>query len=247
MSRSPLSSSAAPPDLTASILARTSGPACVRLRGLACAFVDETLPAGDRELASQHLEHCPQCRGLVAELEAALRELPGFAQVDPGATFTASVLSRTRSPLLPILPPPDRFVAGWANLMSRPRAALEAAYLATAAGLILSQLPLPGSAGSAGSAFISLVRTEGRASIAQVAFHGEGLTRRALATAPIRILHSRESAWASFRIRLNQRFDRSWKRVLKAAHATWAWIWHPRKTATPPSTEPPKAPPRSAL
>ncbi|MBK9795120.1 MAG: zf-HC2 domain-containing protein [Holophagaceae bacterium] len=247
MSRPPLSSPAARSDLTAAILAQTSGPACDRLRGLACAFVDETLPAGDRELVSQHLKHCPKCRGLVAELEAAHHELPGFAQVDPGATFTASVLSRTRSPLPPILPPPDRFVAGWANLMRRPRAALEAAYLATAAGLILSQLPLPGSGAPAGSAFISRVRTEGRASLAQVAFHGQGLTRRALATAPVRVLHSRESAWASFRTRLNQRLDRSWKRLAKAANATWTTLWPQRKTSAPPSTEPPKAPPRSAL
>jgi len=247
MSRPPLSISAALSDLTAAILAQTSGPACDRLRGLACAFVDETLPAEDRELVSLHLEHCPQCRGLVAGMGEAIRVLPGFAQVDPGAAFTAAVLTRTRSPLPPGLPPPDRFLAGWANLMRRPRAALEAAYLATAAGLILTQLPLPGSAGPAGSAFISRVRTEGRVSIARVAFHGQGLTHSALATAPVRILRSRESAWITFRTRFNQRIERSWKRLTRAANATWTWLWPQRKAPLPPSTEPPKAPPRSAL
>lgn len=247
MSRPPLSSPADPSDLTAAILARTSGPACDRLRGLACAFVDEILPLEDRELVARHLEHCPQCQSLVAGLETARSLLPGFAQVDPGAAFTASVLTRTRSPLPPNLPPPDRFLAGWANLMRRPRAALEAAYLATAAGLILSQLPLPGSAGPAGSAIISLVRTEGRTSIARVAFEGQGLTRRTLATAPVRILHSRESAWTNFRIRFSQHLERSWKRLAKAAHATWTWLWPQQNTSAPPSTEPPKAQPRSAL
>ena len=247
MSRPPLSISAALSDLTAAILAQTSGPACDRLRGLACGFVDGTLPTEDRELVSLHLEHCPQCRAMVAGLGEAIRVLPGFAQVDPGAAFTTAVLTRTRSPLPPSLPPPDRFLAGWGNLMRRPRAALEAAYLATAAGLILTQLPLPGSAGPAGSALISRVRTDGRASIARVAFHGQGLTRSALATAPVRILRSRESAWTVLRIRFSQRIERSWKWLTKAANATWSWLWPQRQTSVPPAAEPPKAPPRSAL
>jgi hypothetical protein len=247
MTRPRLSSSTAPADLTASILAQTSGPACDRLRGLACDYVDESLPAEDRELVSLHLEHCPQCLGLIAGLKVALRLLPGFAQVDPGEAFTASLLLRTRSPLPPILPPQDRFLAGWTSFMRRPRAALETAYLATAAGLILTQLPLPGSSGQAGSVFISLVRTEGRASIARVAFHGQGLTHSALATSPVRLLRSRESAWTTFRIRFNQRLERSWKRLVKAASDTWTWLWPQRKVSAPPFTEPPKAPPRSAL
>jgi hypothetical protein len=209
--------------------------------------VDGILPTEDRELVSLHLEHCPQCQSLVAGLEVARCALPGFAQADPGAAFTASVLTRTRSPLPPILPPPDRFLAGWANLMRRPRAALEVAYLATAAGLILTQLPLPGSAGPAGSALISRVRTDGRASIARVTVHGQGLTRRALGASPIRILRTRESAWTLFRTHFNQRFERSWKRLAKAASATWTWLWPQQKTSAPPFTEPPKAPPRSAL
>jgi len=131
--------------------------------------------------------------------------------------------------------------------MRRPRVALEAAYLATAGGLILTQIHLPGSAGSAGSAFISLVRTEGRASIARVAFQGQGLIRSALATPPVRILHSRESACATFRMRFNQRFERIWKRLVTAANDARTWFWPQRKASAPPSTEPPKAPLRSAL
>jgi hypothetical protein len=247
MSRPPVSISAALSDLTASILARTSGPACDRLRGLACDFVDKTLPADDLELVTQPLEHSLQCRGLVASLGTAIRVLPGFAQVDPGEAFTPSVLTRTRSPLPLILPPPDRFLAGWANLMRRPRAALEAAYLATAAGLILTQIPLPGSAGPAGSALISQVRTEGRASIARIAFQGQGLIRSALATPPVRILRSRESAWATFWMRFNQRFEQIWKRLVTAANDARTWFGPLRKASAPPSTEPPKAPLRSAL
>ena len=247
MSRPPVSISAALADLTASILARTSGPACDRLRGLACDFVDGALPADDLELVAQHLEHCPQCRGLVTGLAPAIRVLPEFAQVDPGLSFTASVLTRTRSPLPLILPPPDRFLAGWANLMRRPRVALEAAYLATAAGLILTQIPLPGSAGSAGSAFISQVRTEARISTARVASLGQRLTRSALATSPVQIFRSREGAWATFRTRFNQRFERIWKRLVTAANDARTWFWPQRKASAPPFTEPSKAPPRSAF
>jgi len=247
MSRPPVSISAALADLTASILARTSGPACDRLRGLACDFVDGALPADDLELVAQHLEHCPQCRGLVTGLAPAIRVLPEFAQVDPGLSFTASVLTRTRSPLPLILPPPDRFLAGWANLMRRPRAALEAAYLVTAAGLILSQIPLPGSAGLAGSALISQVRTEGRASVARIAFQGQELTRSALATPPVRIFRSRESAWATVRRRFNQRFERIWKRLVTVANDAQTWFRPLRKAPSPLSTEPQKASPRSAF
>jgi len=247
MNRPLLSGPAAPSDLTVAILAQTSGPACDRLHRLACDFVDELLPAEDRELASLHLEHCPPCQGLVAGLHVTLRVLPGFAQVDPGAAFTASLLLRTRSPLPLILPPPDRFLAGWANLMRRPRAALEAAYLATAAGFILTQIPLPGSAGSAGSALISQARTEARTSTAQVASHGQRLTHSALATSSVRMLRSRERAWATLGTRFNQRLERSWKRLAKVANATWTRIWPQRKAPSPPSSEPQKAPPRSAF
>jgi hypothetical protein len=247
MSHPPFSSSEALSDLTASILARTSGPACGRLRELACAFLDETLSAEDGELVSLHLEHCPRCRALVAGLDEATRVLPSFAQMEPGPEFTAAVLARTRSPLSPIHPPQDRLIAGWANLMRRPRAALEAAYLATAAGFILTQLPLPGSTASAGSAFISLARTEGRASMVRAATHGQILSRSTLTTSPIRILHARESAWTLLRGRFSQRFERVWRRLAKVADATWTRIWPRHKAPSALPTEPPKVLSRSAL
>jgi hypothetical protein len=126
------------PDLTAAILARTSGPACQRLRALACDLVDGALAPEDQTLARGHLEHCPRCRNLVANLALATDLLPGFMEIEPGPAFTEAVLAATQ-------PPPaqeDPLAANWRRLLRRPRFCLEVAYLATAAGFIAIQIPV---------------------------------------------------------------------------------------------------------
>lgn len=242
MSRLPASM----PDLTASILARTSGPACGRLRVLACDLADGALPPDDRDLARQHLEHCPDCRGLVSHLETIRQVLPAFAQLEPGAEFTASVLRRTRSaPPFPA-PPQDRFLAGWVRLMGRPRAALEAAYLATAAGLFLTQVPLPGTQHALGSTLVTLVRTESRAVLARTAAHQPTWIIRTRTSAPRRLLHRQDSRWSTFWSRLAQRIDRAWLDLAKAARALRTRVWHEPPARTPHATEPADVPSRPA-
>lgn len=121
--------------LTRSILARTSGPPCARMRDLACDFVDGALDAERRALAQVHLDHCPACSALVAALGAAVLMLPRFAEADPGPWFTPQVLrATTRAPR-----PASR--VWWERLLRRPRIALEAAYLGAMAGFIGFNLP----------------------------------------------------------------------------------------------------------
>lgn len=234
------------PDLTAAILARTSGPACGRLRELACDFVDGTLPKEDGDLVRGHLEHCAACQGLVARLRAAALLLPTFAALEPGARFTASVLRRTRSAAAPA-PAPDPLLAGWARLMGRPRAALEAAYLATAAGLILTQLPLPASLRPVPATLVARVRRESHTSLAQLRARGEAWAQRPRALLPVRTPSPQPGVWASLWSHLDRLLHRSWLALVQAARQLRARAWPTAPKALPQATEPAKAPLRSAL
>jgi hypothetical protein len=234
------------PELTAAILARTSGPACGRLRELACDFVDGTLPGADGDLVRGHLDHCPACQGLVARLRAAALLLPAFAALEPGGDFTASVLRRTHPAAAPA-PAPDPLLAGWARLMGRPRAALEAAYLATAAGLILTQVPLPAPLRPVPATLAALVRRESRASLTQLRARGEAWSQRPRAFLPVRSPGPQPGAWSTFWSRLELLLHRSWLGLVQSARQLRARAWPAAPKAPPRATEPAKAPLRSAL
>ncbi|HEU4952444.1 MAG TPA: zf-HC2 domain-containing protein [Holophagaceae bacterium] len=122
------------PELTRSILGRTSGAPCARLRTLACDLVDGALTPDEAALAQAHLDHCTACAILVSALRASADLLPALADLDPGPGFTARVLWATS-----LLPEPAP--SGWARLLQRPRIALELAYLAAAAGILAFHSP----------------------------------------------------------------------------------------------------------
>lgn len=105
-------------DLTASILARTSGAACPRLRALACDAVDGTLDAADARLVEGHTAHCAGCRVLLETLRAAHLALPTLAEIDPGPFFVTRVRQACQ---------PARKLGPWARLLRRPRLAMEGA------------------------------------------------------------------------------------------------------------------------
>ncbi len=238
------------PDLTAAILARTSGPACGRLRELACDFVDGTLPGDDGELVRGHLDHCPTCQGLVARLRTAALLLPAFASLEPGPDFTASVLRWTHPAAVPAAfptPAPDPLLAGWARLMRRPRAALEVAYLATAAGLILAQFPLPATQRPAPITLATLVRTESRGSLAQVRAHGEAWTQRTRSFLPALAPGRPPGAWSTLWSRLERLLHHSRLALAQAVRQVRARVRPATTKAFPQATEPTKAPLRSAL
>ncbi|MBP1773401.1 MAG: hypothetical protein H6P99_2564 [Holophagaceae bacterium] len=216
-------------DLTASILQLTSGPACGRLHDLAWDLAAGQLDPETTDLARQHLDHCAACRARLASLEAAQRLLPGFADLDPGEAFAGAVLARTRSLRPQAL---DPFLEGWARLMRRPRAALEAAYLATAAGLICTQIPVPGFDRTAGPALVTLIRRDVRP-LAEAPLRqawSSPLPAPAVAAAPSthRLLRSAQAAWS----RLTGRFQRGGQDLTRTLRALYERL---RKPATEPS------------
>ncbi len=232
------------PALTAAILARTSGPACGRLRALACDFVDGTLPGDDADLVRGHLEHCPACQGLVARLRTAAGLLPTFASLDPGPGFTASVLGLTHSAPGPAL---DPLLEGWARLMRRPRAALEAAYLASAAGFILLQVPLPASLHPVSITLATLVRTESRGTLAQVRAHREAWMQRTQSFLPARAPGPQPGVWSTFWSHLGRLTHHTRFALGQAVRQMRARLYPAAPKALPQATEPTKAPLRSAL
>lgn len=206
------------PDLTASILALTSGPACGRFRDRACDLADGSLAGDDLALAEGHLAHCPACQALVSSLIEAALVLPAFAQVPPGEGFTIAVLAQTR--LLYLVQPPDRLVEGWARFLRRPRAALESAYLATAAGLILTQIPLPRAMDRAGLALVSRVRTESRACFAISRPQPQTWAAQLQHSLPARLLSPPRPLWRRLWSSLAQAFDHAWSACSQALHHT---------------------------
>ncbi len=103
-----------------------------------CATARERLASGEgtafqRSLLEAHLAHCPACQHLAAVLRMAADHLPELAVLDPGPTFTTNVLARTSKAVR--ITPLER-------IWRRPRLALEAAWLGTAAGVIV-MAPMP--------------------------------------------------------------------------------------------------------
>jgi len=144
------------PDLTAAVLARTSGSACGRAGGLLAAFADGAPDLGDAQLLHAHLDRCPACRALAATLAWLAPELRGMAEVAPDPAFLADVLAATArlrasaaararrqarfaGRLEAVTRPVD---AWWRRQLERPRFALEFAYVATMILLALCATPL---------------------------------------------------------------------------------------------------------
>ena len=123
----------APDGLTEAILARTSGPPCGRARALLGDFVDGVLDDTDCDLVDAHLRHCPACTAVAAAVVRLADDLPAFAELRPDPALVGNVLARTLTPH----PPRHRFRdwmrAAGRRLLSRPRIAWEAGYVAALA------------------------------------------------------------------------------------------------------------------
>ena len=121
-----------PAGLAESILERTSGRACGRVREHLCDFVDGRLESSYGDLLSVHVENCPDCSALAAGLTELRETLPRMAEINPGMGFTRRVLLATSRRL-----PESRFKPwmrlwqSWVRLLQRPRFSWEAAYLGT--------------------------------------------------------------------------------------------------------------------
>jgi anti-sigma factor RsiW len=127
--------------LTRSILARTSGAACGRVRELACELVDGTLSPIDRETAAAHIEGCRDCDRLVATLSDLSRVLPAMASIEPPADFVRSVLRATTE--RPMAPGFGAWLGQWwSHAVERPRFSLEVAYVLTVLLILLVGNPV---------------------------------------------------------------------------------------------------------
>ncbi|HEX4826267.1 MAG TPA: zf-HC2 domain-containing protein [Candidatus Polarisedimenticolaceae bacterium] len=136
------------PELTAAILARTSGPVCGAARDQLCGVADGTLDSIDAELVGRHLEGCAECAALAEALASMRRELPRLFGDHPDPAFLQEVLDRTtarnRTPRLA-----ERCRAAARRLLDRPRIALEGAFV----GAVLLVLPVGASRHSSLDAF----------------------------------------------------------------------------------------------
>ncbi len=137
----PLRAEVAPPaDLLASVLTRTSGPACGQARDLLCGWVDAVLPAAERQLVAGHLAGCSDCAALAAALAELARDLPRLAELRPAPGFVEAVLAAT----VPVHRRLRRWWRrSWEQWVWRPRFASETAFVATLALVLV--LATPGS------------------------------------------------------------------------------------------------------
>lgn len=143
------------PDLTAAVLAATTGPACRAAEERLPAWLDSDLGEADRHLVALHLETCGTCRALADVLVAMDAALPSLREMTPPPGFTAQVLHALRA----LAPRAARPEAGWAaeppprldgrlarwlktawpRLVQRPRFATELAYALTVVGILAVQ------------------------------------------------------------------------------------------------------------
>lgn len=121
---------AAPGDLTAAILARTSGSGCGQARSLLADLADGALERVGRELLDSHVRHCHGCAALATALARLAEDLPAFAELPPDPTLVDDVLARTRPRQPRWTALRDRLREAGLGLLARPRIAWEAGYVA---------------------------------------------------------------------------------------------------------------------
>ena len=117
--------------LARSILEKTSGIPCPRVRQHLCDFTDGLLGTEYARLVSLHLDHCPACQGLARLLGELSQELPQMSERDPGAGFTAQVLKVTAQERASRPSLATRIRERWERALRRPRFPFEAAYAGT--------------------------------------------------------------------------------------------------------------------
>ena len=135
------------PDLTSSVLAVTSGPACERAEALLGRRSDGSLTERDAGLLEDHLGHCVDCTELARTLAWVLPVVGEMAEPELDLAFTYDVLRETvryrerkRSGGFRRLG--DRIEAWWEGQIRRPQFVMEVAFAATVVLVILFGTPL---------------------------------------------------------------------------------------------------------
>lgn len=131
-------------ELTAAILAATSGNPCARAEALLPCLADGELSEEEVALLTAHLAHCAPCRALAESFAWLESALPAMATAEPDPRFTAEVLAAiAQADASAALPRFDERLADWwRRSWRRPRFALEAAYAGTLLVVALTATPV---------------------------------------------------------------------------------------------------------
>ena len=216
-----------PGDLTAAILARTSGSGCGQARTLVADLADGALDRGDRELLDVHLRHCPGCAALATALARLAEDLPAFAELPPDPSLVDDVLARTRPRQPRWIAFRDRLRETALRLLARPRIAWEAGYVAALAVWLIcgaSWSPLHGTAveaqalveRSAAGAQAAGARSVAALDRTVAALRGETVRVAAGGASEVSGWLSGLSSWRRRAASAAPELDRHWRRFLQA-------------------------------
>ena len=135
------------PDLTADVMAATSGGSCERAAELLARRPDGDLSERDGALLDAHLAHCDDCCELARTLAWVLPTVADLADPELDAAFTYDVLrgtalyrERKRAGVLGRFG--DRVRSWWGGQVRRPQFAWEVAFGATVVLVLLFGTPL---------------------------------------------------------------------------------------------------------
>jgi hypothetical protein len=110
----------APESMLGEIMVRTGGEACGRARRR-LAEIDDGDVADLDPMLQLHVEDCTECAAVQRALVALRRDLPELAELEPDPDFLNAVMAATAAA--------PRLADWWHRLISRPRVALEGAYV----------------------------------------------------------------------------------------------------------------------
>ena len=217
----------APDSLTAAILARTSGSGCGQARTLLADPAGGALDSVDRELLDSHLRHCPGCAALATALVRLAEDLPAFAELLPDPSLVDDVLARARPRQPRWIAFRDRMRETGLRLLTRPRVAWEAGYVAALAVWLIcgaSWSPLRGTAveaqalveRSAAGAQAAGVRSVAALEHTVAALRGETVRVAAGGASEVSGWLSGLSSWRRRAASAAPALDRHWRQFLQA-------------------------------
>ncbi len=138
---------AADEELTAGILAATTGPACRRAGERLAEMWDVAGAAGTDPFLAAHLQHCPSCRDLARVVAWLPGELASLGVPEPDEALVTQIVHRTmpllrrrrlRSRPRVLL---DRWRSWWESQLQRPRFPVEVALAASLVLLLAGWVP----------------------------------------------------------------------------------------------------------
>lgn len=124
------------------VLHQTTGSTCSTVQDELGDWMDQACDRHRAQAIADHVDECPRCDELLRAMRRCEELLPGFAELDPGANFTADVMMATlASPSLSRVFL-RRLQDAWQSLVLRPALPLEAGFVATLVLVLLTATPV---------------------------------------------------------------------------------------------------------